>query len=185
MNVLLPAFKVRHLRATGRIAHSLLAKSSRAPTTGLPVSILEVFRLPPEYDKVPLGALEAGGIPVHYVADGPAEGFGIARPAIRMPAWAVRMRAHVEAIRWAYPCELSDEDAKAEGVERVPQLGPLRACGWRDYQERSPGFLRPLPSLESWWNSRYGPDAWADSPRICILSLRCPVIGKPETGKDR
>lgn len=186
MKLILPAFKVRHLRANGCLSHSVLAGRKGYPQHAS-IPVCEAFRLPPEFDTVSMTSVAAGEAPVHYVADGPAEGWGKSRPAIHLPAWAVRMRVCITGIRYAHPHDLTDGDAEAEGVERVAQLGPLRACGWRDYQGRSSGFLRPLPSLASWWDWKYGCNAWARSPRMCILSLQCPVCPscneRPDSGR--
>ena len=67
--------------------------------------------------------------------------------------------------------EISEEDARAEGVERVTSIGPLRAMGWRDYCGGA-GFLHARESFFSLWASINGTASLAANPWVWALSFK-------------
>jgi hypothetical protein len=80
-----------------------------------------------------------------------------------MPRWASRIRLLVTAFRKERLQEITEEDAKAEGVIWVEQqkssLGPWEACAKEQY--------RIL------WNSLHHKDGgWAKNPMVRVISFK-------------
>lgn len=75
------------------------------------------------------------------------------RPSIHMPRWTSRLTLEIVSVRAQRLQDITEEDAIAEGIERVPQLGVLRCSGWKDYSENTTGFWEPLDSFSSLWDS--------------------------------
>jgi hypothetical protein len=152
--------------------------------------VRETFRLPAMFDAISPSAvgqkvLDAGyrrpWAPIQYEADGAtanwAPSFGApgkARPATHMPRWASRLTLEVVSVRVERVQTISEEDARAEGIERISHVGALRAFGWRDYSG-GPGFFAPISSFKSLWESIYGPDdlgAWDTNPWVWVVTFK-------------
>lgn len=113
-------------------------------------------------------SLEEGEPPhVWYAADGPLPEMPEwtmcrweRRNSIHMPRWACRLELEVTAIRVERLHDISEEDAKAEGVP--PMLGSPEpvAPAYRD------GFRQLLDAL----NGNRAP--WASSPWVWVVSFR-------------
>jgi len=97
-----------------------------------------------------------------YLADGKGEWYDRAkaagaksRPSIHMPRWASRLTLIVDSVKVERLQEISEEDARAEGIPA-------------DYLEHihGPNGFRDL------WNSLHGPDAWAANPWVAAISFR-------------
>ena len=96
------------------------------------------------------------------------------RSPIHMPRWASRLTLLVTDVRVQRLQEISEADAKAEGV------GGVCWEDWRDYGGPS-SYRLPFRSL---WNSIHGHDAWDDNPWVAALTFtvhRC-NIDKMEEG---
>lgn len=174
--LIFPDFKVRELASVGRIRHSVPARIGRSVGAGNVFRIAEAFRLPVEFDEIGLPSIDPACRPaVFYEADAVWRGKpgepGKLRQAVHMPDWASRLWVRVASVAWQHPYDVTAADVVAEGIERVDQLGMLRACGWKDYQGRTHGFLHPMESFASWWDHQHGPNAWAQNPRICAMRL--------------
>lgn len=79
-------------------------------------------------------------------------------PSIHMPRWASRLTYEVTEVRIQRFSEISEEDAKAEGV--APN--PVQPGTWIDYPEGSSaaGWQTARDSYRSLIASLYGPEAW-------------------------
>lgn len=96
------------------------------------------------------------------------------RPSIHMPRWASRITLEVVSVRVERLQGLSEEDAKAEGVE------PFEGRGWRNYLGPEPlqaivGHARAVDSFASLWDSLNGDKpgfAWADSPWVWVVEFK-------------
>ena len=91
------------------------------------------------------------------------------RPSIFMPRWASRIDMEIESIRVERLQEITEEDARAEGVTLTPCGHP--DCGPDDSHGPSPhrGAFCLL------WNSINGKRAgcsWADSPWVWRIAFR-------------
>ena len=96
------------------------------------------------------------------------------RSPIHMPRWASRLTLLVTDVRVQRLQEISEADAKAEGV------GGVCWEDWRDYGGPS-SYRLPFRSL---WNSIHGHDAWDHNPWVAALTFtvhRC-NIDKMEEG---
>lgn len=93
------------------------------------------------------------------------------RPSIHMPRWASRLTLGVKAVRVERLHDISEEDAKAEGVEAYASIGP-------DQRVPGPGFnralLRDQPHrlpFADLWCSINGEDAWAANPWVWVVEF--------------
>lgn len=93
------------------------------------------------------------------------------RPPIYMPRWASRLTLEVTGVRVERLNDISEEDAKAEGVERFD-------TGWRDYSSERPGeptgacFAEARDSFRTLWESINGPDSWAANPWVWVVEFK-------------
>lgn len=93
------------------------------------------------------------------------------RPSIHMPKWAARTWLTVKRVWVERVQDISEEDARAEGVERFD-------TGWRDYTPARPGeptgacFAEARDSFASLWKSLY-PGSWERNDWLwcCELEL--------------
>lgn len=101
----------------------------------------------------------------HYRTRG-KNGIGCNVPPIHMPRWASRLTLTVTDVRVQRLQDISEADAMAEGVARLPPLMtevPGATCTIADVTHRN-GF-RDL------WNSLHGPDAWYHNPWVVALTF--------------
>jgi len=129
----------------------------------------------------------------HYGLDGLRSGGGFAapdpyavwlqRPPIHMPRWASRITLLVEAVRVERLQDISDDDARAEGI-RQDRDGAGTFIG-----REGPGrWVTPWPTArEAYadiWNHINGPDAWATNPWVVAITFR-PMLGNIDSLGDR
>jgi len=118
--------------------------------------------------------------PLHYAADGrmtvwgdnDTEDFGEwgkMRSSIHMPRWASRITLEITRVRVERLQEISEEDARAEGVERDTE-----PC---DHSRRSCeeiGCLGPThrASYCALWEEIHGPGSWGANPWVWVLEFK-------------
>lgn len=91
------------------------------------------------------------------------------RPSIFMPRWASRITLEVAGVRVERLNEISEADAKAEGIEDVGDL-------WRNYTPDS-HYLhcltleQPRDSFRSLWESINGPGSWDLNPFVWVVEF--------------
>lgn len=107
------------------------------------------------------------GFHVVWAADCPApvtETFRF-RPSIHMPRWASRITLEVTAVRVERLQEISEEDAKAEGVtiQDDARITSLAIAG-----EAGPAQLEYF----ALWQSINGPGSWAANPFVWVVEFR-------------
>lgn len=95
--------------------------------------------------------------PVLYRADGDAQPVKDERwrPSIHMPRWASRLTLEVVDVRVQRLQEISEADARAEGVEPCGGFMATAGC-WRNYGSEGPSFGSARESYRSLWDSIYG-----------------------------
>lgn len=89
-----------------------------------------------------------------------------------MPRWASRLSLEVVSVRVERLHDITEEDSRAEGVERL-----LEANGWRNY-EPEPAFesvsyhLTARESFASLWRSINGPESWDANSWVWRVEFR-------------
>lgn len=125
-----------------------------------------------------------------YSADGPLEhptdGHARWRPSIHMPRWASRITLEVTGLRVQRLQDISEEDARAEGVqlhEGAPMCpchgeeedpGPhhLPTCAWRD-KDFDPTGSPYRDEFAILWNTINGKRApWASNPWAWVVEFK-------------
>lgn len=99
------------------------------------------------------------------------------RPSIHMPRWASRLTLTVTDVRVQRLQDISEADAKAEGIVPVTRrFPPLQGCPnqlrERTIYEWSGGWsVRAADAYAVLWNSLHGPDAWDANPWVVALTF--------------
>ncbi len=93
------------------------------------------------------------------------------KPSIHMPRWASRLTLIVESVKIERLQDISEEDARAEGIEWSDSLDPHGPCKWRVYGEPSTGTSCPIYSFQSLWKYLHGPDAWDQNPDVVVIGF--------------
>jgi hypothetical protein len=100
------------------------------------------------------------------------------RPSIHMPRWASRITLEIIGVRVERLQDISSEDAKAEGIERV---GGGTSCNpWRNYLKGKPGEMvldcsSPVRSFQTLWSTIHaadGPNDWKANPFVWVVQFR-------------
>lgn len=86
------------------------------------------------------------------------------RPSIHMPRWASRMRLEIGDIRMERLQNLSEEDAKAEGIVPAPGGSWSGAEG-----QAAPTAIAAYRLL---WESIYGECSWDANPWVWVIGFR-------------
>jgi hypothetical protein len=115
---------------------------------------------------------------IHYEADGttnyeykmPMPLPGRIRQSIFMRRWMARIVTPCVSLRVERLQDISAEDAIAEGIERIPNVGMFRSFGWRDYSGGS-GFFNPIDSYRTLWESINGPGSWEINPWVWVIQF--------------
>ncbi len=102
------------------------------------------------------------------------------KPSIHMPKEACRLFLKIKDIRLERLQDISEEDAIAEGVEKIADYGNT---GYKLYTEPDAAYsdIDAVYSFESLWQSLNGPDSWEANPWVWVISFKC--IDKPENFK--
>ena len=91
------------------------------------------------------------------------------RPMIHMPRWACRLVLPLVSVRVERVQDITEEDAKAEGVERI-SAGPGWEC-WMGYGP-SPSCKTARDSFRSLWISIYGEASWDANPWVWVAEWK-------------
>lgn len=97
--------------------------------------------------------------PWFYITDGATEiGYGSWKPSIHMPKAACRIWLEITDVRMERLQDISEEDAKAEGVEKL-----------RLY----PGYnISPKGKFEGLWNLINGDESWDANPWVWVIKFK-------------
>lgn len=96
------------------------------------------------------------------------------RPSIHMPRWASRITLEVTGVRVERLQDISEADAVAEGIERMPCRVPNTRL-WRNYTPGNgwtPSVAIPQNSFRSLWESINGPGSWDLNPWVWVVDFR-------------
>ena len=94
------------------------------------------------------------------------------RSSAMMPRWASRITLEITEVRAQQVQNITREDAIAEGIEEVPQCGILRCAGWKNYGEGVAGFLDPIKSYDSLFDSTYGIGAFGLNEIVWAVTFK-------------
>lgn len=79
------------------------------------------------------------------------------RPSIHMPRTASRITREITDVRVERLQQISEDDARAEGVGEGPQEGMVTG---------------PVVAFADLWGSIHGPDAWLKNPWVWVVEFR-------------
>lgn len=98
---------------------------------------------------------------------------GKTRPSIFMPRWASRIQLEITDIRIERLNDISEEDAKAEGVEELEMSGSRNI--WRFYlakPDQCVGVTNARQSFMSLWESIYDEGSWYENPWVWVVEFK-------------
>ena len=120
-----------------------------------------------------------GILPPWYWADGNPDAGDWTRPkpSIHMPRWASRLTLHVTDVRVQRLQDISEDDARAEGIEHDQDRSRGNVIAWRDYLDRGGKCGTAIASFRSLWDSLNAERApWSSNPWVVAVTFR-PVLG--------
>ncbi|WP_299945868.1 hypothetical protein [uncultured Microbulbifer sp.] len=85
------------------------------------------------------------------------------RPSIHMPRWASRIDLEITRIGVERLQDISEEDAKAEGIT------PYK-CGWSN-GEMGP-FSHPVLAFSDLWDSLHSAKSWDANPWVWVIEFK-------------
>lgn len=113
---------------------------------------------------------------IEYFADTNKDSLlaGKNRPSIFMPRWACRINLEITSVRVERLQDISDDDAKAEGIRPTPG----RDIVDRWLVKNPKGSLSeysstqyPVDAYKSLWESINGPESWAANPWVWVIEF--------------
>lgn len=132
--------------------------------------VRENWRVHFHHDRTKPRDLSADTKPLLYMADETdgrfAKSRGKPRRAMHMPRWASRLTLTVTDLRVQRLQEISETDAKAEGVETYE--GTTRSPDGTRRNVQSTGYLLPFTDL---WERINGPGSWDANPWVVAVSF--------------
>lgn len=101
---------------------------------------------------------------------------GLWRPSVHMPRWASRITLEITGVRVERLQDISEEDAKAEGVTRIENNygnGPAY-CDYLlpDLNDTAEWCSNAKRSFQSLWRSIYGPENWHLNPYVWCVDFK-------------
>jgi hypothetical protein len=148
--------------------------------------VREAWRAEAQDDRVAPHEMEART--VGYIADEPA-GFisrtGRFRQGMHMPRWASRITLHVTEARVQRLQEISEEDAKAEGVDEATCYATMLSQHFDLDKMINPPLSGPHWPLgyRRLWESINGEGTWADNPWVAAYTFDVEICNIAEARK--
>jgi hypothetical protein len=110
-------------------------------------------------------------------------GLGKLRPADDCPRWASRITLVIESVKVERLHDLTEDDAIAEGVEKVRYedvhpVGDAKYAGefgWKDYTDHphsAAPFRDAKRSFQSFWDRSHFPESWHINPWVVVYTHR-------------
>ncbi|MCA3413023.1 MAG: hypothetical protein INF84_00340 [Roseomonas sp.] len=94
---------------------------------------------------------------------------GMRVPPTHMPRWASRITLRITDIRVERLQDISEDDARAEGV--TPATEPPTAAALMTAVGRGAWFMPHRGAFANIWNKINGPDAWDENPWVWAISF--------------
>lgn len=91
------------------------------------------------------------------------------KPSIFMPKWASRITLEITNIRVERLNDISENDAKAEGIECWMDFGDEV---YKDYLGRHHALNTPQFAFKSLWESINGFDSWQNNPWVWVVEFK-------------
>ena len=122
---------------------------------------------------------KADGVSLEEIKD--SVSFGKWKPSIFMPKSACRLFLEVTKVEVQRLQDISNEDAKKEGVQ-ILSYGGFGRSGeeWKDYLSKISTAFRPSTksSFSSLWQSINGVESWNENPYVWVYTFKiveCPL----------
>lgn len=98
------------------------------------------------------------------------------KPSIHMPRWASRILLEITAVRVERLNDISEEDAKAEGIRAIGNNfgnGPAY-CDYLlpNLDDAAEWYNRAQDSFKSLWKSIYGAENWIANPWVWVIEFK-------------
>lgn len=94
------------------------------------------------------------------------------RPGIHMPRWASRITLGVTEVRIQRLHEISEDDARAEGVERCDETGAYWGAEGRGVMPGNTSrFTHARDAFADLWRGINGPGSWEANPWVWAISF--------------
>lgn len=95
------------------------------------------------------------------------------RPSIHMPRRAARLELEIVSVRAERLQEISEADAWAEGIERLPGHGggDVNIATWSD-GVLSHNFRNAKAAYRALWSTIHGEDSWDANPWVWVLEFK-------------
>lgn len=100
------------------------------------------------------------------------KGYGFKRrPSIHMPRWACRTVLEITEVRVERVQDISEEDAKAEGVTRIDHGREYYFSAMRDEPDHR-NWGDPTDAYKELWESIHGKGSWELNPWVWVIEFR-------------
>lgn len=92
-------------------------------------------------------------------------------PSIYMPRWASRLTLEVTGVKVERLQDISEDDARAEGIIEADDPGEF---GWNDYTkgQEQEDYLNPYESYWTLWDATNGVGSWSKNPEVVAITFR-------------
>lgn len=129
--------------------------------------VRETWAVPHRYDGHGPSNIPVHDVRVHYAASEERGGL-LWRPSIHMPRWASRITLEINAVRVERLQDISEADAKAEGLYQDT------AGRWTTYSasEQAREHLSPVEAYRDLWEQINGPGSWDANPWVWVVEFR-------------
>lgn len=104
-----------------------------------------------------------------FEAAGHGAMYGGWKPSIHMPRWASRLTLEIVAVRVERLQDISEADARAEGLYSNPKYTHAVLYTWDGVQGNS---NNPRYAYQLLWESIKGPGSWALNPWVWVIEFK-------------
>lgn len=92
-------------------------------------------------------------------------------PAIHMPRELSRITLRITDVRVERLQDISEADARAEGISWNPNLDPVGPCKWASAVRSNTGWNTAVAAYEELWESINGAGSWASNPFVWAIAF--------------